>query len=228
MGFHFSWFSDVSFDFGDRTLRAANEIAGKEAFAWKLISENGARVESSAAVGFDPDLALADADRLDYLFLLSSPLASFLEPKPAQGHVRRMARHGVKMGGVSAGVFPLARSGLLDGHTCSVHWCYAAAFAAEFPDLRTTDDVINIDRERYTVSGAAAMFDLMLHMIEQKLGNNVTTEVACWFQHPLMRGRACAKRSQHFTVKAPRICCPARWLTRLRFCGQYRGPAGRI
>jgi len=179
-------------------LRAANEIAGKEAFAWKLISENGARVESSAAVGFDPDLALADADRLDYLFLLSSPLASFLEPKPAQGHVRRMARHGVKMGGVSAGVFPLARSGLLDGHTCSVHWCYAAAFAAEFPDLRTTDDVINIDRERYTVSGAAAMFDLMLHMIEQKLGNNVTTEVACWFQHPLMRGQGVRQKIPTF------------------------------
>ncbi|SIT82303.1 GlxA family transcriptional regulator [Pontibaca methylaminivorans] len=169
-------------------LRAANEIAGRPAFGWHLISERGDRVRSSAEVGFDPDLALAEAEGLDYLFLLSSPRSRFDDPKASDGLLRRFARHGVRMGGISGGVFPLARSGLLAGHECSVHWCYEAAFAAEFPDHRTTDDVIRIDRQRYTVSGAAAAFDLMLHLIEEKLGNDVTTEVACWFQHPLVRG----------------------------------------
>lgn len=170
-------------------LRAANEIAGRAAFGWKLISEQGARVRSSAEVGFDPDLALDQADELDYLFLLSSPQSTFDNPKASDGLMRRLARHGVKMGGISGGVFPLARSGLMAGYECSVHWCYEAAFAAEFPDHRMTDDVIRIDRNRYTVSGAAAAFDLMLHLIEERLGDDVTTEVACWFQHPLVRGQ---------------------------------------
>lgn len=170
-------------------LRAANEIAGQQAFVWQLISEDGARVDSSAQVGFDPDLALNDAKDLDYMFLLSSPLCVLKTPETTNGHLRRMARHGASMGGVSGGVFPLARTGLLDGHACSVHWCYEAAFAAEFPDLRMTGEVINIDRDRYTVSGAAAAFDLMLHLIEGRLGQNVATEVACWFQHPQMRGQ---------------------------------------
>ena len=99
------------------------------------------------------------------------------------------------MGGVSGGVFPLARSGLLAGSACSVHWCYQAAFEAEFPDLATTDNVILIDRDRLTASGAAAVFDLMLHLVEDRLGASVTTEVACWFQHPLMRGEGVRQRT---------------------------------
>lgn len=170
-------------------LRAANEIAGQQSFAWKLISESGTRVESSALVGFDPDCALEHVTELDFLFVLSSPLTRMDNPARVYGQLRRLARHGMKMGGVSGGVFPLARSGLLTGYSCSVHWCYEAAFAGEFPDHQMTSDVINIDRDRYTVSGAAAMFDLMLHLIEERLGTTVTTEVACWFQHPLVRGQ---------------------------------------
>ena len=170
-------------------LRAANEISGQAAFDWKLIGETGARVESSAHIWFDPDRALTDDLELDYLFLLSGPLARFETPRPSNGRLRSLSRHGVRVGGVSGGVFPLARSGLLAGHRCSVHWCYAAAFAAEFPDHPVEDDVIIIDRDRLTVSGAAAVFDLMLGLIDARLGEEVTTEVACWFQHPLMRGQ---------------------------------------
>lgn len=170
-------------------LRAANEIVGHQAFAWRILSENGERVESSAAVGFDPGYSLAEADGIDYLFLLSGPATNFADRKTAEGKLRRLARHGVAMGGVSGGVFPLARAGLLDDHECSVHWCYEAAFAAEFPTITMRDDVIVFDRNRYTVSGAAAAFDLMLHFIEGRLGSEAATEVACWFQHPLVRGR---------------------------------------
>ncbi|MEZ5911049.1 MAG: GlxA family transcriptional regulator [Paracoccaceae bacterium] len=170
-------------------LRAANEIVGQQAFAWRILSETGERVESSAGVGFDPGSSLDEAEGIDFLFLLSGPASNFVERKAAEGRLRRLARHGMAMGGVSGGVFPLARAGLLDGHECSVHWCYEAAFAAEFPDIAMRDEVIVFDRNRFTVSGAAAAFDLMLHFIEERLGSEAATEVACWFQHPLVRGR---------------------------------------
>lgn len=170
-------------------LRAANEIAGTRAFVWRILSEDGGRVEASAGVGFDPDLPLAAAEGLDHLFLLSGPMADFVNPEEGRGRIRRLARHGTGIGAVSGGVFPLARSGLLDGHACSVHWCYEAAFAAEFPDHDMKGDVIVSDRGRHTVSGAAAAFDLMLGFIEDRLGASVATEAACWFQHPLVRGQ---------------------------------------
>ncbi|WP_347312513.1 GlxA family transcriptional regulator [Defluviimonas sp. SAOS-178_SWC] len=176
-------------------LRAANEIAGCTAFKWRIVSETGARVASSAQVVFDPDVTLAEAGDIDYLFLLSSPAANFSDRKSAEGQLRRLARHGTAVGGVSGGVFPLARTGLLDGHDVSVHWCYAAAFTQEFPELRMRDDVIVFDHPRYTVSGAAASFDLMLSFIEERLGAEVATEVACWFQHPVVRGRGVRQKT---------------------------------
>jgi transcriptional regulator GlxA family with amidase domain len=48
-------------------LRAANEIAGQEAFGWKLVSEHGGRVMSSAKVAFEADVALALDLALDLL-----------------------------------------------------------------------------------------------------------------------------------------------------------------
>ena len=175
-------------------LRAANEILGRTAFSWQLIGETNARVSSSATVGFDPDIALADADGLDYLFLMSAPQSEFANPKNSYGILRRLVQHGMRIGGISGGVFPLARSGLLNGYTCSVHWCYHAAFEVEFPKIETVDDVIFTDRTRMTVAGAAAGFDAMLNLIEKELGAEIMTEVACWFQHPLVRGAGVPQR----------------------------------
>lgn len=179
-------------------LRAANEIADCTAFTWKIITETGERVRSSAQVGFDPDLALGAAQDVDYLFLLGSPTSGFVDSKASEGHLRRLVRHGVAIGGVSGGVFPLARTGLLASRECSVHWCYGAAFAQEFPDIAMRDDVIVVDRGSYTVSGAAAAFDLMLLFVEQRLGGDVATEVACWFQHPLVRGQGVRQKVPTF------------------------------
>ncbi len=175
-------------------LRAANEITGHDTFAWSLVSENGAKVTASANVGFDPDVSLADADGIDQLFILSGPSSTFENATSSDGRLRKLARHGVVMGAVSGGIFPLARAGLLGQHKTSVHWCYAAAFDAEFPDLPKTDDVISIEPRTITASGAAAAFDLSLHLIEDVLGADIATEVACWFQHPLVRGKGVVQR----------------------------------
>lgn len=168
-------------------LRAANEITGRREFAWRLLSETGAPVRSSAEVRFDPDAALAEAGELDYLMLLASPTSRFDNARKANGQLRWLERSGIVLGAFSGGIFPLARSGLMAGHRCSVHWCYEAAFKAEFPNIEASPNVILRDRRRHTVSGAGAVFDLMLRLIEERLGRETMTEVACWFQHPFVR-----------------------------------------
>ncbi|NBE06105.1 GlxA family transcriptional regulator [Paragemmobacter ruber] len=168
-------------------LRAANEIVGRREFAWRLLAEEAGPVRSSAEVKFDPDATLAEAEGLDCLFFLSMPQSNFAHPKRSNAQVRRMDRSGVVLGGFSGGIFPLVRSGVMGGHVCSVHWCYEAAFKAEFPDIAASQSVIIRDRRRHTASGAGAVFDLMLRMIEEKLGRDTMTEVACWFQHPFVR-----------------------------------------
>ncbi len=179
-------------------LRAANEITGKSLFVWSLISEDGGKVEASANVSFEPDLALENSDKLDQIFVLSGPSSNFANRTSSEGRLRKLARHGMVVGAISGGIFPLARAGLLEGHSVSVHWCYEAAFKAEFPKLRAVEDVIVLDRRRITASGAAAAFDLSLHLIDQAHGPDVATEVACWFQHPLVRGEGVLQRRPTF------------------------------
>ena len=58
-------------------LRAANEIIGHKAFSWKLVSENGGAVASSAEVVFDTNATLADVEGIDSLYILSSPDSRF-------------------------------------------------------------------------------------------------------------------------------------------------------
>lgn len=175
-------------------LRAANEIAETEAFRWQLVSETGAKTMSSADVVFEPDLALAGAQDLALMMLLGAPQSGFSDPRAAHGALRTLERHGTILGGISGGVFPLVRAGVMAGYRCSVHWCYEAAFRAEFPEMRAADDVIVTDRRRYTASGAAAAFDLALRLVEERLGAEVALEVACWFQHPMMRGEGVRQR----------------------------------
>lgn len=168
-------------------LRAANEITGRRDFAWSLIGEETAPVRSSAEVRFDIDLALGDVDGIDHVMLLSPPTAQFVNPRRANAQLRWLDRSGVVLGAFSGGIFPLARSGAMEGYRCSVHWCYEAAFTAEFPHIEASQSVIIRDRRRYTASGAGAVFDLMLRLIEERLGRDTMTEVACWFQHPFVR-----------------------------------------
>jgi AraC family transcriptional regulator, glycine betaine-responsive activator len=175
-------------------LRAANEIVGRREFAWRLIGEEAAPVRSSADVRFDTDATLSDMAGVDYLMFLSSPTSRFVNPRKSNAQVRWLDRCGMVLGGFSGGIFPLARTGVMSGHSVSVHWCYEAAFKAEFPDLVASQSAILRDRRRYTASGAGAVFDLMLRLIEERLGRDTMTEVACWFQHPFVRSEDASQK----------------------------------
>ncbi|WP_297772353.1 helix-turn-helix domain-containing protein [uncultured Roseovarius sp.] len=167
-------------------LRAANEISGHKTFAWDLVAESADRVMSSAGIAFEPSKSIEEMEDFDYLLLLAAPTSTFSHTR-SPAHLRRAARHGTVLGAISGGVFPLLRSGAVGDEALSVHWCYETAFQAEFPDVAASDQVIEITPRCVTASGAAAAFDLALHMVETALGAGIATEVACWFQHPMMR-----------------------------------------
>ncbi|WP_254444997.1 GlxA family transcriptional regulator [Ruegeria atlantica] len=179
-------------------LRAANEIERKDVFFWSVFSEDGASVCSSAKIPIQVNGSLSDAQGIDFMFVLSEPDGRFCHSGAAAGRLRYMSRHGTKLCAVSGGVFPLARSGILDGQTCSVHWCYRTAFEAEFPQIEIVDNVIVMSRRCCTASGAAGAFDLSLHIIEDNLGEAVMTEVACWFQHSAIRSPGIRQKTPAF------------------------------
>jgi len=168
-------------------LRAANEITGERHFEWLLLAEQAAAVRSPADVTFQPDSALAEGGDVDHPSLLSPPTGQFADPRHSPAQLRWLDRTGAMLGAFSGGIFPLARAGQMQGYGCSAHWCYEAAFKAEFPKVTASEAAILREGRRTTVSGAAAVFDLMLKLIEERLRRPCMTEVDCWFQHPFLR-----------------------------------------
>lgn len=168
-------------------LRAANEIKDQQTFSWVLLSEKDEKIESSANVMFECNDILTHHIQLDYLFILSAPQSNFDNTHTSNGILRSLMRHGAIVGGISGGVFPLVRAGIHGSHPVSVHWCYKSAFEDEFPHVIASDRVIESYKRCITASGATAAFDIALKMIDQKLDASIATEVACWFQHPMMR-----------------------------------------
>ena len=169
-------------------LRASNEISETKSFEWKLFSENADKVEASAMVAFETDGKIEEIEKLDALILLSPPNADFINSRSV-GVIRRLERHGCTIGALSGGVFLLAKAKVRPNIRYSVHWCYAAAFTNQFPNNISSEQVIETDRNIMTASGAAAAFDLALLLIRSKLGSSIAAEVACWFQHPIMRNQ---------------------------------------
>ncbi|KPD12296.1 GlxA family transcriptional regulator [Phaeobacter sp. 11ANDIMAR09] len=168
-------------------LRAANEITGREAFRWLIVSEKDEPVTSSAGVPIMPDASLSDVGALDHLFFASGPKARFLKPARSHAALQRILRQGTRLGAISGGVFPLVRTGLQKAQPMSVHWCYTAAFQAEFPYVPVESSVICQSDDFTSISGALAAFDHMLSLVGEHLGPEVMAEAACWFQHPFVR-----------------------------------------
>jgi len=83
--------------------------------------------------------------------------------------LRRLADRRVPLGALCTGGYALARAGLLDHFSATIHWENLSALREEFPRVRISDQLFTIDRDRFTCSGGTAPLDLMLNLIQAKL-----------------------------------------------------------
>lgn len=168
-------------------LRAANRLCGEQCFDWRLYSRDGEPVRASNDIDFAVTGSLDDARGLQLLLVC----AGIRDPAPGEAGVaralRRLAHRGCPLGGISLGAYVLARAGLLDGRRCAVHWENLAAFAEEFPRVRTTTDLFAVDGHCHTCSGGTAALDMMLHLIAARHGVALAKAVSEQFIHPQIR-----------------------------------------
>ena len=89
--------------------------------------------------------------------------------RPSGGWLSGACRCGLCTGG-----YALAKAGLLDKYRATIHWENLSALREEFPRIHLSDQLFTIDRDRFTCSGGVAPLDLMLHLVEAKLGARVS------------------------------------------------------
>jgi transcriptional regulator GlxA family with amidase domain len=91
----------------------------------------------------------------------------------------RALPEGIRTASVCSGALLLARSGRLDGRSCTTHHTLLDRLRAEAPRARVEEDRIFVEDGRVLSSaGITAGIDLALHLIDQTSGPGVTQAVA--------------------------------------------------
>jgi transcriptional regulator GlxA family with amidase domain len=177
------------------SLRAANRLAGKDLYRWWNAAPGDQPAIASSGIAVLPDFPFgADVGRLDLLLVCAGGNPAVFSDKKTFAWLRRLARQGVAMGGVSAGPFILAQADLLTGRRCTVHWDHAPAFEEAFPEAKLTRSLFEIDGDRITCSGGVAGLDMMTALIRRDHGYELAAAVADWFLHPYVREGAGPQR----------------------------------
>ena len=190
-------------------LRAANLLSGTALYEWWHASPDGAPVAASNGVVVMPDARLGDAAlAADRVFACAGGNPSDFHDAEVFAWLRRAARHGTAVGGISGGPYVLANAGLLEARRCTVHWEHVPAFAERFPTLDVVRSLFEIDRGTITCSGGTAALDLMLHFVAEDHGAVLAAEVGDWFLHDRIREGVSPQRmptQMRFDTRDPRL-----------------------
>jgi len=175
-------------------LRAANALAGRQLYAWSNISIDGEPVAASSGLTIQPERSIGDSPAFDSIFVCAAGNPTTFADRGTFTWLRRLARAGVRIAGVSGGPYILARAGLLDGYRSTIHWEHIPAFIEAFPHLDMTRALFEIDRGRLTCGGGVAALDMMHALITADHGAVLAAAVSDWFLQTDIRASGDAQR----------------------------------
>jgi transcriptional regulator GlxA family with amidase domain len=163
------------------TMRAANRIADRTLFEWQLTTLNGKAAHLTCGIPIAPDVVLDNSLAGDLLIII----AGFHQQRHAgPAHLRlikRLAANYRAVGGIEAGSWIMARSGLLENRAATTHWEDLEEFGNHFPQVRLKSDRFVIDGKFFTTGGASPTFDFMLYLIRERYGYPLAIEVSSAF-----------------------------------------------
>src|SRR6476619_7545173 len=108
-------FALMSYAAAVEPLRAANLISGKPLYRWWHAAPGGKPVMASNGLAIIPDAGTGSDRDADMLFVCAGGNPATFNDKHVFAWLRKLARRGVTIGGISGGPYLLARAGLLAG-----------------------------------------------------------------------------------------------------------------
>lgn len=181
-------FSLIAFAAAIDTLRLANRVQGAELYTWETFTPNDDTIKASNGLEIRPDKKLSEVKNLEVLFVCGGTKVRDTWTDSIGKWLRQQDRNDVILGSLCTGTYILARAGLLDGYRCTIHWENISSMREEFPQLHITDDVYEIDRNRYTCAGGTTAIDMMHHLLSIHHGRQLAASVSEEFLVDHVRG----------------------------------------
>lgn len=180
-------FSFIAFSAAIEPLRLVNKVANSQLYGWSCYSRDGNPVEASNGVKVEVDGSYVDVDVIPSVIVCGGiDIHNQADPKLI-AKLRRLSSHGAALGAVCTGSHILAQAGLLDGYKCTIHWENMDGFAEQFPEIEVSDDLFEIDRNRFCCAGGTSSLDMMLHIIAQQYGHDTASLVSDMMIHHRIR-----------------------------------------
>ena len=180
-------FSMIAFTAAIEPLRLANRVSGRDLYAWRLFSADGGPVRASNGVEISVDHTFAEAQKLDAAIVCAGLDVQLVEHRRLVATLRRLSSFGSAIGAVCTGAYVLAKAGLLDGHRATIHWENHAGLLSAFPTLDLSQELFEIDRNRFTCAGGTAAVDMMLSVIARDHGPEIAAKVTDQLIHGRIR-----------------------------------------
>ena len=168
-------------------LRLANQLTGQCLYRWFLLSEDGGPILCSNSISINVDSALLPVRRQDAIIVCSGHDGYQAAGPKTLDMLRLHYRKGGQVGGVCTGAYTLARAGLLEGKSFTMHWDNQPAFIERFPDLAVSTHIFKKDGNIITCGGGAAGTDMMLSAIETHHGHGLAQLVTDMCVHGTQR-----------------------------------------
>ncbi|HQU69050.1 MAG TPA: GlxA family transcriptional regulator [Albidovulum sp.] len=189
-------FTLLAFSSAIEPLRIANQLTQKPLYFWRVMSMDGAPVESSAGVRIDVDHGLQPLGRKTSVVVCSGTDASQAADLSVLDWLRDHARHGGGIGAICTGAYTLARAGLLGDDSPAVHWENRSAFRELF-DLDPLEQIYVIGRKHFSCAGGEAGVDMMLALVAQHHGQKLADAVAEMCLHNRRREASVAQKKAY-------------------------------
>lgn len=174
-------------------LRAANLLSTRALYEVIHFGSED-RVASSGAAGFERNLEPGAPADLDLLLVVAGGDPFAFEDPAVFSWLRKLAKNGVHIGGVSGGSVILARAGLMEGRRMTVHWEHAEALAELHPETMIERRLFVIDRDRVTCGGGTAPLDMLHALISSQHGSVFARLISDWFLHTDIRAATAPQR----------------------------------
>lgn len=179
-------------------LRIANRLSERRFFDWDMYSTDGTAVAASNGFTIACSGDLESIDDQAIIIVCGGLNVQAHTNKTMINFLRKSARRGSEIGSFCTASHVLAAAGLLDDYTCTIHWENIPAFSEDFPEIKLTGSLFEIDRDRFTCAGGTSSIDMMLALIASQHGSELAADVAEQILHSPIR-----HHSEHQRMSLP-------------------------
>ena len=175
-------------------LRAANLLSEQPLYKVFDITPTEQSVRSSSGIKVVGKSISSIKIKFDIVFVVAGGDPFLVENKKLFGWLKRLAKFGTIIGGISGGPVILTKARVMGDRRMTVHWEHAEGLRELDHKIILERSLYVFDRDRMTCAGGTAPLDMMLALISTHQGSVFAQFVSDWFVHTEIRPSGGAQR----------------------------------